>query len=381
MPNQNHLDRAPARQTLNVVHALVDRYRATGEVDLTAEQQTLLACCYAYGLSAGARLADEGLSPSVRKTFTAYNRAASQSSELLMASLRGLVVHIVADFAQRRLGRAWAAKELDDLISDGVVVALESCTSYDPRHGTSLAQWVAVQLRSHLRSLQFDRSGGVRPREWNVVARAIREVAGPDALDGQAVGGDLTAMVRDHLTGKAVKRGRARGLDEQAAASYAHDSLSRQSVNRALREMGEILAMARGVVSLDAPNPDGDGVFGDQVAGMSDDLSADADYSPADALASVLAVFPGRDVELFAERYGSSGGELPYRAMAEREGVHWLELRHRVDRVQAGVTAPHAQYCAFVPGLEDQFDLVGDAATADQVGGILRRGAAQLQLA
>lgn len=381
MPNQNHLDQAPARQTLRVVRALVDRYHATGVAELTTEQQTLLACCYAYGLAAGARLSEEGLSPSVRRTFTAYHQAASNSAELLMASLRGLVVHIVADHAQRRLGRTWAAKELDDLIGDGIVVALESCTTYDPRHGTSLAQWVAVRLRSHLRSLQFDRSGGVRPREWSVVARAVREVVGNAVLDGQPLCGDLAGMVRDHLTGQAVKRGRARGLDEAEAVRYAHDSLSRQSVNRALREMGEILATARGVVSLDAPNPDGDGVFGDLVADREDSWADEAGISPADALAAMLAVFPEHDVVLFTERYGSGGAELPYRAMADREGVPWLELRHRVDRVQAGVTAPHAQYCAFLPAIEDQFDFADAKPEATTAADVLRRGAAQLQLA
>jgi hypothetical protein len=265
---------------------------------------------------------------------------------------------MATEFAKRRLGSNWAAQETDDLIGDGILIALECCAGYDESRGTTVAQWVATQLRQHLHALDFSSGGGQIPREWKQVARAMHTLE--QAADATTRSKTLysSADVLDLLMQTEQKRHIAKGFSPEEAALRARDSLSRKSVLRAMRELSEISALRGGVVSIDKPTTEDGGVLSDMLPAESELDTQVALCSDADALHAVMDVMPAAAVAKATERYGSAGEDVSYRRLADDTGANWLDIRHSVERVKAAPAAPHAQFCAFYPHIEGQIEML-----------------------
>jgi hypothetical protein len=334
------------------VMLLVTENAGKANVRLSDDEQALLAYAYGFGLAAKKSLAEPSDSPRVRRQLRGYVTTSEASAELLMRSLRGLVVSIVSDFAQRRMGKRWAVQEMDDLVSDGLLIALESCAGYDQNRGTTVAQWVATQLRHHLKNMDFSSGGGRIPKEWRRVASAMHAVEqGADAhmRDQKCYS---TGQVLDQLMGNEITRQLGKGYTPAEAELRARDSLSRQSVLRAMKEVSEIRALSSGVVSLDWVNNDETGALADTICTESQHGGGVFYDTDAAVLLAVMEVMPSAAVSDTTERYGSAGDEVSYRSLADERGANWLDIRHAVDRVKAAPGAPHAQFCAFYPHIQ-----------------------------
>ncbi len=316
---------------------------------LTDDEQALLASAYAYGLGAKEKLLSSTPVPSVRRTLREYSLLGERACEHLTFSLKGLVVTMANEFATARLGREWARRELDDLISEGLVVALEACAGYDASFGTTVAQWVATRVRSHLHAHDFSSGGGVVPREWKRIARAVHTMQEPTGAHGSPAVRITPDTVTEHLLEQETKRLLQKGYAPEEARVKARDVLSRQSLLRGVRELGAVVATAKGASSLDYSYSGEEDSLLDRLSGQEPVETSYEVLSDADALMTILAVLPAYDVMNTTTRYGSAGDEVSYRALAEETGQEWLTIRHGVDRVKAAPAAPHAQFSAFYP--------------------------------
>ncbi len=314
---------------------------------LTDDEQALLASAYAYGLGAKEKLRTSTPVPSVRRTLREYSLLGERACEHLTFSLKGLVVTMANEFATARLGRDWARRELDDLISEGLVVALEACAGYDPSFGTTVAQWVATRVRSHLHSHDFSSGGGVVPREWKRIARAVHTMQESSEAQASTAVRITPETVTEHLLAQETKRLLQKGYSPEDARVKARDVLSRQSLLRGVRELGAVVATAKGASSLDYSYSGEEDSLLDRISAQEPVAASYEALSDADALMLLLAVLPASDVANTTTRYGSAGDEVSYRALAEETGQEWLAIRHGVDRVKAAPAAPHAQFSAF----------------------------------
>lgn len=348
------------------VTQLVAEQAGRPNVRLTDAEQALLAHAYSFGLGARKQIKEASGSPRLKRQLRGYISSGDSAGELLMRSLRGLVVSITTEFANRRLGRRWAAQEIDDLIGDGVLIALECCAGYDESRGTTVAQWVATQLRQHLQNAEFNPGGGRTPPEWKRVTRAMNAIEQQTGQVLQDKKTYSTDQVLNLLIQTEEKRQVAKGLTPEEAVVKAHDSLSRQSVLRAMREISEISALASGVMSIDKTiGDDGDTLLDT----LPDDVSAQHGFSlcsDADALHALMDVLPADAVSQATQRYGSAGDEVSYRRLADEAGLNWLDVRQAVERVKAAPGAPHAQFCAFYAHIEAQITVLPLLETSTQ---------------
>lgn len=328
------------------------------KVRLTDAEQALLAHAYSFGLGARKQVTEAEGSPRLKRQLRGYISSGDSAGELLMRSLRGLVVSITTEFAKRRLGSRWAAQEIDDLIGDGVLIALECCAGFDESRGTTVAQWVATQLRQHLQNAEFNPGGGRTPPEWKRVTRAMNAV---EHQTGQVLHDKKTYstdQVLNLLIQTEEKRQIAKGLTPAEAVIKAHDSLSRQSVLRAMREISEISALASGVMSIDKTLGDDGDTLSDTLPAAFSTPQEFSLCSDADALHALMDVLPAEAVSQATQRYGSAGDEISYRRLADEAGLNWLDVRQSVERVKAAPGAPHAQFCAFYAHIEAQITVL-----------------------
>jgi hypothetical protein len=357
----------PKQSVKSLVQELAKHARTAKSITLTEHEQAQLASAYAYGLKAAAWLAANTPAPSVRRTLRGYVLLGEQAGQVLIISLRGLVVSMSSDFAKGRLGGTWASQEIDDLISDGTLIALEACAEYDSSYGTSVAQWVATRVRSNLHATDFTTGGGVVPREWRKIARAVKTMQASSPASAHTSVSITTETVTDHLMEVETKRLIQKGLSATAAAEKARDVLSRQSLLRGVRELGAAMSAVQGASSLDFTPDDGESSLYDQL-GMYHEASASThELSDADVLMALFAVLPTEDVENATARYGSAGDEVSYRAIADTLGLSWLDVRHGVDRVKAAPSAPHAQFCAFYAHVESMIEVVPSVVSSTGV--------------
>lgn len=361
-----------------LIRSLEDEAKKGPRRRLTDDEQALLASAYAYGLGAKEKLLTSTPVPSVRRTLREYSRLGEQACEHLLFSLKGLVVSMSSEFATARLGRDWARSELDDLVSEGLVVALESCAGYDPSFGTTVSQWVATRVRSHLHARDFSSGGGVVPREWKRIARVVHVMQEATGVDGQDAPRITPETVTEQLLTQETKRQMQKGYTLDEARVKARDVLSRQSLLRGVRELGAVVATAKGASSLDYASVDQEDALVDRLAGAQLTDTAVSAPSDADALMMVLEVLPADDVRNTTTRYGSAGDEVSYRALADETGRPWLDIRQGVDRVKAAPGSPHAQFSAFYPHLsalitdaETRIAAVDADPSADELRGIL----------
>lgn len=337
---------------------MVAKHAGVRDVKLSDTDQALLARAYGFGLNARKSLTGEGLPPRVRRQLRGYITTGDAAGELLMRSLRGLVLTITKEYAHHRLGSHWAKQEIDDLISEGSLVALECCADFDESRGTTVAQWVASMIRQRLKGIDFAAGGGKMPKEWKRVATAMHVVeqsASTGMRDQKVYTSD---DVLNHLMDTETRRQISKGFTTEEAKSRAHDSLSRQSVMRAMREFSEISALAGGVSSIDKVIDDDDTTVLDLLGGAEQPGEGVIHSTDSAVMLALLDVLPGQAVLDATERYGNPGEEVAYRAIADDGGRDWVLVRHEVDRVTAATGAPHAQFCAFYPHIKAMLEVM-----------------------
>jgi hypothetical protein len=348
------------------IEEMVAAHANVREVKLTDTEQALLASAYGFGLNARKSLTGEGLPPRVRRQLRGYITTGDIAGELLMRSLRGLVVAITQEYAQHRLGSNWAKQEMDDLLGEGVLVTLECCADFDESRGTTVAQWVAIMVRQRLKGMDFAAGGGKVPKEWKRVAtamHAVEQTASTGIRDQKLYS---ASDVLEHLMTTETSRQISKGCDTAEAISKAHDTLSRQSVLRAMKEFSEISALSSGVSSMDKVLDGDDTTMLDLVDGGASTEPGVLHSTDAAVLLALLDVLPGQAVIDTTNRHGHAGEEVPYRALADERGGDWLAVRHEVERVKAAPGAPHAQFCAFYPHVSALVEMLPGSVTQDE---------------
>jgi hypothetical protein len=290
-------------------------------------------------------------------------RLISEVVDSIEGLLRALVVERTSS-----MGARWRQQVFDDLLGDARVIAMESLTSWSPQGGAGVAHWVAGSVRRSLRATDMSHGGGTMPREWRQVSTVAHAIMDESVYEGRILGTtELTERVQQafqHKTRKSVMEKHPEA-DQSAVDRLVHDRLSRQSINRALKEVPEILAASSGSVSLDAVQPDGVSLYDQLSEGRPDADELENEF--AGVVSQLLQGLPASEIAVLYARY-SSGTEPTVTELAETFGIGKPQVKAILRKGAARVVAPHAQWCRLAPGVVSTVDhLPAESRVEDRV--------------
>lgn len=300
-----------------------------------AEQMTMITDCRA-GAAARQRLEERRGSPESDRRDREIVRHADRSMTQLLGSTIRLVILIVRENADRRLGQQRALAAAPDLVAECMVALTKAVYDFDPDRVPSFSAYAARVARDTVR-MSLGNDSLVRvPTSWARIRRiaAVRipnltvELARPPtpAEVHEVMFEACLEWAAEHLTPAEQKLPAAARLEAMTA------KLRKQGMLGALDHLDDVLNTARPVSSLDQAVGDTPGAtLGDLVAAPAD--QAMFDHVEQDELRVVieqaLAPLPPRERDIVILRFdlNRTGEVWTYKRIAEQYGITAERIR------------------------------------------------------
>lgn len=329
----------------------------SGTDGVLAERQAVLAGAYQRGREAAVLLAAGGVRGVRLREARAAVAAGDVACAELLESLNGLLIVVTQECLNKRLGEAGALREHADALSEARVVALGAIAKFSFGLGVAVYTFVAWEVRTHLKSLDFGAGGGCRPRGW----QKVEKVASAMAASGVPVTKD---SVMAHFVSSTAERimEKSPELSESAVESLARTRLSKQSITSAIGELSQVVLFSGGCESLDSKfGADGESLYDT----LGDPSLVAGGTTPATLVRDLLSTLSAEDVDGVLAVTGERVPNDAARSFSARHGVTLCDARAELRSGRARLIAPHAQFAALWSALGSQFD--GSVHGADDV--------------
>ncbi|RJL21214.1 sigma-70 family RNA polymerase sigma factor [Bailinhaonella thermotolerans] len=264
-------------------------------------------------------------------------REGERAGERLVGSMYRLMLRICREQAESRYGRAGAAKLLDDLMAEAVLVMLEAAAQYDPARGPALHTWAGMRVRDHIRGVVMRGTAAVRSTSsWDRMRRLASvesaelrgELGRPPTME------ELSARLMDRCLAWAENR--LTPEQRELPAGERHElmlaKLRKQGMLSALENLERVISIGQEPVRLDEVLSDDGGLtlhdmIADEVA--QDDVHTGADLGELrGTLVDVLKELSPRERDILLYRYAFvDGTEWTYGKIADLYGVSSERIR------------------------------------------------------
>lgn len=334
---------------------------------LSAEQQQELVQYCQDGRAARAALASGTLRRAdLRRAQDAVTRADRAMTHLLGSTIK-LVILIVRENAERRLGPQRAITAVPDLVAECMAALTKAVYDFDPARVPSFSTYAARVVRDTVRMSLSDDTMMHVPASWARIRR-IAAVRVPNLIVElgrqptpqevrEAIYQACLEWAAEHLTPAEAATDPTRRQELMVA------KLRKQGMLGAIENLDEVLATARTIGSLDLVVGDGGGTVGDLVAAPVDAPVFDRIEREElrESIQQALAGLPEREREVIVLRFdlNRTGETWTHRRIAERYGVTAERIRQIERNALTRLRPPHGSssgLAAFLPTASDEDD-------------------------